>query len=245
MGDNYGYVFEGTSHNFKQKYEIWGGISMFNLVTTQGIHDGEHVETWITSNTNEDATVATVSSTFTCCIPGVITSYAAPNTTLGDGDGIINDSNLLLGHDICEKDADIMQAKVRPFPTYLTITVISPFTFMAFLAIAGGSLAAFDLVWGTLSRVVVGRKMARAAKRKKEADEFEEKRRWAADLELADMTELQASKPKRKSSLSRQDKENSPRMGNLQSPLRHRKGTSKSPQSHLKSAGRVRVRGTP
>lgn len=44
MGDNYGYVFEGTSHNFKQKYEIWGGISMFNLVTTQGIHDGEHVE---------------------------------------------------------------------------------------------------------------------------------------------------------------------------------------------------------
>mmetsp|Transcript_10141 Transcript_10141/g.20763 ORF Transcript_10141/g.20763 Transcript_10141/m.20763 type:complete len:228 (+) Transcript_10141:554-1237(+) len=130
------------------RYLLFAGLSFFSLVLTHPVlSSSPDISTWSNTVVHEDPSPS--SDTFICCFPGTATVDA---TTMSP---ITEPSKLLGGK--CTTDPNVKQLKIRPYPTYSSVTVLSPFSISYLLALSGGALAILDLLVGGLSRVIVSR----------------------------------------------------------------------------------------
>jgi len=129
------------------RYLLFSGLSMFSLVTTTSPSSDNVVNTWSNTVISEDSTIS--ASSFVCCMPG-----ASSNTFDTVSGSITSDPSKILASK-CATETNVKQLKLRVYPTYVNVSVLSPFSLASVLAIAGGALAIIDFAVGGISRKVV------------------------------------------------------------------------------------------
>jgi hypothetical protein len=135
------------------RFLLYKGKSLFNLVRTIGVQgEADVVDTWTNTVAAEDGT-PDVSQNICCFAPTVVhgitgVTLSADEFVMRRGDDM-NPTSLCSNTDTPSGDSDeVIQVKIRPFPSYSSIQVLNPLNLLTLWSVIGGALAIIELFVG-------------------------------------------------------------------------------------------------